>query len=414
MLSALPARAQDEPPPENPVETARKDLQSDDVSARRRAAIVLGNLAATEAANDLIKVLKDKDTLVRINATLALAKLGKPHARGAVPALIENLQQDADNLRLASMVGLAALAEPNPEIVALVKKELKSGNPLVRQSALVTLAAFGTEAAEALPAIRYCLKDKNQDVRLAALFTIGQLGQAQEAVIAELRSCLKDKQPLVQLEAAASLWQLTKQEEYFQAVLQHAKSKDAVIKAQVSYILSRLSRTMTDTQLPMLQKIIKDEDTYDYSTRSQVVYMLAEFHPRYSEPVVRYLISLLAESGIRESAKKTLSRIGERSVPLLVVALKDKNETLRREAAYALGECGANAHSAITPLIEGLKDKESTVRQACARALGMMGSTAREAITALRDAEKDENSLVRQRARNAIQQIERSLNNDGD
>lgn len=73
----------------------------------------------------------------------------------------------------------------------------------------------------------------------------------------------------------------------------------------------------------------------------------------------------------RLAARTTLVRIGDKAVPILIEALNDKNETLRWEAAKALGEI--RDPSAANALVETLTDKSFDVRWVAAESLISIG-----------------------------------------
>ena len=70
------------------------------------------------------------------------------------------------------------------------------------------------------------------------------------------------------------------------------------------------------------------------------------------------------------------------AVPALMDALIDDVPEVRRMAAAALGEIGAEARMAIPALMQSLKDRDDHVRRRCIIALGGMGSEARMAAPA--------------------------------
>lgn len=72
------------------------------------------------------------------------------------------------------------------------------------------------------------------------------------------------------------------------------------------------------------------------------------------------------------AANALLSVPGDEAVPALVPLLKDQDEFVRREAAYALGQ--TRSRGAVPPLLERLTtDKSEGVQAAAAVALGMIG-----------------------------------------
>lgn len=68
----------------------------------------------------------------------------------------------------------------------------------------------------------------------------------------------------------------------------------------------------------------------------------------------------------------------------LIKKLKDKDPDVRRQAASALAEAGADAKPAVAVLTQSLKDSDVFVRRFSAQALGNIGSDASAAIPALR------------------------------
>ena len=78
----------------------------------------------------------------------------------------------------------------------------------------------------------------------------------------------------------------------------------------------------------------------------------------------------------------------------LIGALKDTDERVRQQAAWALGAIGAK--TAAEPLAQALKDSDSRVRHQAAWALGAIGAKA--AAPALAQALKDSDARVRHQA----------------
>ncbi|MCI0487131.1 MAG: M56 family metallopeptidase [Blastocatellia bacterium] len=101
-----------------------------------------------------------------------------------------------------------------------------------------------------------------------------------------------------------------------------------------------------------------------------------------------------------ESAAIALAAMSQPAVRPLVEALDSENSTVRRNAAWAIGEIrggiGTDRSAAVEPLIIALNDYDSWVRKAAARALGEIRD--RRATDALVTALGDADSSVRQTA----------------
>ena len=93
------------------VQSAIKDLQDGDSEIRTTAARTLGKLGAAEAVEPLQSCLKDESWMVRMYAAEALGRIGS-HARDAVPALIQALDDKHSNVVAQAKVALKNIATP--------------------------------------------------------------------------------------------------------------------------------------------------------------------------------------------------------------------------------------------------------------------------------------------------------------
>lgn len=85
----------------------------------------------------------------------------------------------------------------------------------------------------------------------------------------------------------------------------------------------------------------------------------------------------------QEAAAEALARIGAPAAPSLVMALRNRDPAVRREAAKVLARMGPEARDAAGDLTLLLDDPEPTVRLAAAHALGQIGPGAAGAVPAL-------------------------------
>ena len=116
---------------------------------------------------------------------------------------------------------------------------------------------------------------------------------------------------------------------------------------------------------------------------------------------VEPLIAALGDKGCGHTAANALAKIGKPAVETLIVALKNENPFVRRNAAEALGEI--KDASAVKPLVDALKDDDLIVRRNAAKALGKIkDSSAEEPLTS---ALKDESPAVRRNAAIALREM---------
>lgn len=139
-------------------------------------------------------------------------------------------------------------------------------------------------------------------------------------------------------------------------------------------VLGQESRNLTPVQLE-IEKQRQRLSSADQEERRDAVLKLGTM--RLSDASAAAVPALQDSSPIvrATAAKAILSIGGDKSAGLLIPLLKDKDEFVRREAAYALGL----THSAVATQALGerlLKDKEDGVRGAAAVALGEIADEA--------------------------------------
>jgi HEAT repeat protein len=156
------------------------------------------------------------------------------------------------------------------------------------------------------------------------------------------------------------------------------------------------SRNLTPTQI-QIEKQQQRLSSSDGEERRDALMRLGAMHLAGAS---RTAIPALSDPSpmIRATAARAILSIGgDESVPYIVPLLKDKNEFVRREAAYALGLTHSrNATAALTERLA--KDKEDGVRAAAAVALGEIADEAAVVSLADRLAPKRERNVFVMRA----------------
>jgi HEAT repeat protein len=135
----------------------------------------------------------------------------------------------------------------------------------------------------------------------------------------------------------------------------------------------------------LLIKLLRDWDVRKYA--------LAALGKIRDERVLDPLMLQLKSDEFKDDALNALVELGEPALPRLVTALKDRDETVRKQAVLALGRI--KDAKAIDPLIDMLADSDWFTRLTSAAALEAIGDDrGREAIKPLM---KDPDMVVRMR-----------------
>ncbi|HEY6261561.1 MAG TPA: HEAT repeat domain-containing protein [Nitrospiraceae bacterium] len=135
----------------------------------------------------------------------------------------------------------------------------------------------------------------------------------------------------------------------------------------------------------LLIKLLRDWDVRKYA--------IAALGKIRDERVLDPLMLQLRNDEFKDDAVNALVELGRPTVPRLIKALKDKDETVRKQAVLALGRI--KEVEAIDPLIEMLADTDWFIRLTAAAALEAIGDDrGRNAIKPLM---KDPDPVVRMR-----------------
>lgn len=180
-----------------------RDLQSEEIATRRRAADVLGRGgdAAREAVPALVAALGDVDEPTGLNAAYALGAIGE----AAVPALAAALRAEAEPVRRHAGYGLTTVGAP--AVAALIHAS-RDTDAQVRALAADALGDMGLPARGAVPVLRDALRDADPWVRRQAADALGTIGPAAQDAVPALIDTLCDELPYVRFNAAFALARL--------------------------------------------------------------------------------------------------------------------------------------------------------------------------------------------------------------
>lgn len=183
------------------VPTLAEALADKDPGTRTAAADALRQIGkdAAEALPALQKALADKDAprLMRVQAALAIGRIGAPDAQPVVPVL-GKLVADAGTpleVRKAAAESLGLLGRDAGEAAANLAVALADADTELRRAAAAALDQIGPPARAALPSLRKAIEDKDKFVRTVALHAIGRiknLGEERKAIVTAILACLND------------------------------------------------------------------------------------------------------------------------------------------------------------------------------------------------------------------------------
>jgi HEAT repeat protein len=145
---------------------------------------------------------------------------------------------------------------------------------------------------------------------------------------------------------------------------------------------------------------LKDPNPFVRGHGAFVLGLIPEGSKDLAPKLARPLLEALADHDetVRQNAALALGRLGPAAascVPALIEALGDEFGAVRSNAAAAVGAIGANPEKAVPRLIEALGDPDAVTRRATAGALGRFGPRAASAVPALSKALKDSSRDVR-------------------
>lgn len=222
----------------------------------------------------------------------------------AVAAAVSGMTNPDPTVRHVSAEILGHLSAP--EATRALVGALDDSEPTVRAAALRALAC--AQAASALLEVAARLRDSDPDVRCEAVQTVRQLAGYPGGVIAHLRPLLADNEPSIRARAAAAILNFGPDPEARDLLKQMVNARDTEARVQALTVLGEWD----------------EAEAFDWITAG--------------------LESETAHPAVRRAAATALVRVApEKSVELLIHALKDDDPSVRESVAQALGRIGAPA-----------------------------------------------------------------------
>jgi HEAT repeat protein len=249
--------------------------------------------------------------------------------------------------------------------------QLEDEDPKVRRAAAEVLQGMGPDASAAVPALARVLRDKDYLARGMAARALGHVGPA---AVPALIDALKDQDKEVRRDAAFALRFLGPQ------------GKEAV---------------------PALMAALSDGDR---EVRINAAYALGEVGEDAAPAIPILIEAFKLPIDLGTDATNAVGKMGPVAVPLLLVALKDKNSNVRWCAAMALGDIakgnrGPETQKAFRLLLESSQDSDKYIRSSATRTLGYFSAEATISVPVLMNQLNDPEPDVRQAAAVALSEL---------
>jgi HEAT repeat protein len=297
-------------------------------------------------AKRLIAQLSDSPR--RDNAAKELIKL----SADAVPPLIDALQTQDPNLILIYQHILARIPSATPMLTKTLATT--THHPFLRARMAETLGMGKDKSA--IPALLDALNDQYFTVRASAALALGNIGDAQ--VIPSLLPLLKDKEGEVRSAACVAIARFRDPSTFDDVT--NVLLDDPLIEVR-QFAVRALGETKHPAAIPFLMEALRDSSWW--FEREQAAADLLNALEKMGPAVVEPLIVALGdkEATVRKYAAIMLGNLGDvRAIEELGMALYDLHHEVGEAAAEALAKFGSPA---VDILIGSLSHPEAAIRE---------------------------------------------------
>jgi HEAT repeat protein len=329
-------------------------LSDDKVEVRRSSIQSLGRLGkgAHNVEEALQKFFDDPDTLTKLNATIALASVGRAEDT-VIPTLLTAIGNKDEGTAKAAGRVLSDLAIDKPDKVlpGLMESLDQNEEPTVINT-LKVLRQMKTAAAPAVQKISALYDKSNSQVRMEILDTLAGIDTEGDQALPLLVKALKAPEPMVRKEALMGVMRYRSKADLFvEPLTESMKEGDLENRLLAIGIVRGLGQRGLKS-IPTLEALTEDPNV---RVRIAAVSALATFRP-VPEEVLEKLSRTLKDSdtGVKMATVGALRQIGyvypDKVTELLQSALQvEKNEQARRSMASALAGIGKAKPTAATP-----------------------------------------------------------------
>jgi HEAT repeat protein len=362
------------------VPTLMAEVAGPDSDARWRAARSLGDVGpkAVSAVPALVKALSDSEPRVRGHAARALGLIDDK-SDDTIKGLVGLVADPDPRVRRAAITALGRLRPAGKDTFPLLVRALEDADPAVVMPALQSLAEGG---AAAVPALIEALK--HEEGRYWACIALAEMGPAAKDAVPQLTSLLSDDEPEVRMEAVMALGEIGPDAvAAAPALIKTLADTTPAVRYAAGFSLGKIGATAA---LPALEKAEHDPDPFFSLVAAWAV---AKLKPEDKESLTTAIDLIVAalknqDDHVRRGAAKALWELNaplEAVGPALMAALEDTDPVVQANVYAGLASLG---QAAVPRLLEKLADPQ--LRDKAMRVLAIMGSEAKTAVQPLAEA----------------------------
>ncbi len=339
-----------------------RQLKSPDPDIRIKTVRSLGADKNRKAVPALVELLQDENADVRLAAINALETIGHPaSADPLVSALSRSIKNTDTGLAAEHEAIGRALASVGTAAVQPLIQALESGEKETRRRAAITLGVI--KDAAAIESLAGKLEDSRSEVRKAAAISLGQIGEAR--AVGALAKATANRDYETRLAAAEALG-LLQSEQGVEALVKAASDSNEAVQVAAIKGLGRIgglqAASCLRSAMASARKAVADAAA---SALNSIVLSPENAEQR-------------AEAAVLRGDFDAAVREGQVAVPALIVAMGFKDTQMRAQAARALGSLMAEA--AVPSLLAALKDHTAVVQVSAAQALVSIGENSRSGL----------------------------------
>jgi HEAT repeat protein len=389
-------------------------------SVRRAAVEALGTIgpkARDAALLPLLPILDDADADLAKAAQIALSQMDLARSKNA-NALVTALRQTGLGIkpRLYLLNTLAKMELEDQVVVPILVETLQGKTPALRQEAALLLGKLGRRSRqEVLFPLLEALKDEAKEVRSAAISALETLGKFHGSELPKLIAAYNNVNTPDDSRLALLRWMIDMGEDVddsvFQTLLDARNRSDPEIRKLAVVALDRYSSKQgnVEANVPLLIDSLRNSRTKP-EARLQAVHILGNAGPR-AKDACQVLMGLLDDKSpeMRREVMAALERIGPPSKDLVPTLLSLYNPQSSKEARlYAVTNIPAapiDSASSSRVLLQALNDSDNSVRRGAARSLVKLKPNTIEAVKAYEQALDDVDTDVRLQVATALAEL---------